>query len=496
MVAVDEVGGGGRVPVVGARAMAMTVVLADADLMAAQPEAMLAAAAAFEGAAHRVNSVSDATVRSSQALLAAWEGNGAAGFRTRVSRLTSSMPAAAQALLATAGALRTLAPKIAEAQALARRAGLLFEQVASAGRSTAFPAHALEADAATAALMTERANTMGRQAFAAATAAFDAITGISPSAKSAVLASDVKVAHARRSHVHPRKHGGLDSQVKVVTEANGQRVYSFDGGLKIPVNMRGARRIVSGVEGYMPRFEHTYQAAGLSGRALWFNAVENYCTSVIGAAPQKLRNLFFTDRFSSITMRQAAGTSMFMITGTAVPAEPEVVRDPDFVDNGDGPPPAPVAVSNAVAGEQIKQADEALGTEEGGGTGVDSIRNVNPLRGTKNCLQCAIAGDATLGGSPASALDGKGPQPVHILEREYGGTFKPVSGKAEIEQMLKDAGPGSRGIVQGTRIGMPGHVFNAVNNGGKIEFLDAQSGRVASFGDHYFRFRFLWTNKP
>lgn len=369
MVAVDEVGGGGRVPVVGASAMAMTVVLADADLMAAQPEAMLAAAAAFEGAAHRVNSVSDATVRSSQALLAAWEGNGAAGFRTRVSRLTSSMPAAAQALLATAGALRTLAPKIAEAQALARRAGLLFEQVASAARSTAFPAHALEADAATAALMTERANTMGRQAFAAATAAFDAITGISPSAKSAVLASDVKVAPARRSHVHPRKHGGLDSQVKVVTEANGQRVYSFDGGLKIPVNMRGARRIVSGVEGYMPRFEHTYQAAGLSGRALWFNAVENYCTSVIGAAPQKLRTLFFTDRFSSITMRQAAGTSMFMITGTVEPTPVPRSPNADFMDNGDGPPAADV-VSNDAARLQIRQADRELGT---GAEGIHGI---------------------------------------------------------------------------------------------------------------------------
>jgi RHS repeat-associated protein len=79
-----------------------------------------------------------------------------------------------------------------------------------------------------------------------------------------------------------------------------------------------------------------------------------------------------------------------------------------------------------------------------------SIRAVNPLGGGMNCVNCSVATDATLGGSLASALL-SGPKPISVLESLYGGSFKPVSGQAEIEGILADAGNGARGIVYGSR---------------------------------------------
>lgn len=53
--------------------------------------------------------------------------------------------------------------------------------------------------------------------------------------------------------------------------------------------------------------------------------------------------------------------------------------------------------------------------------------------------------------------------------------------------------PGDRGIVFGARGSDPGHVFNAVNQGGVVRFIDFQTGRAASF-DGYSGFSFLRTN--
>jgi len=51
--------------------------------------------------------------------------------------------------------------------------------------------------------------------------------------------------------------------------------------------------------------------------------------------------------------------------------------------------------------------------------------------------------------------------------------------------MLTDAGPGSRGIVFGSRgPGAIGHVFNAANQDGAINFIDFQVGGEASFSGY------------
>lgn len=96
-------------------------------------------------------------------------------------------------------------------------------------------------------------------------------------------------------------------------------------------------------------------------------------------------------------------------------------------------------------------------------------------------------------GAPASALDSSVPQPISILERTYGSSFKPVSGQAQIEQIMSDAGPGARGIVFGSRGANAGHVFNVINQGGAVRFIDFQSGTGASF-DGYQGFYLLRTN--
>jgi RHS repeat-associated protein len=131
-------------------------------------------------------------------------------------------------------------------------------------------------------------------------------------------------------------------------------------------------------------------------------------------------------------------------------------------------------------------ASEAEGTLAGGRAAA------NPLGGTLNCAACAIAGDARLAGNAAVALD-TGPQLVSTIERTVGGTFRPVAGQAEITSILEEAGSGARGIVFGDRgVGAVGHVWNAVNQGGAIRFIDFQSGAAASF-EGYKGFEFLLT---
>lgn len=108
-----------------------------------------------------------------------------------------------------------------------------------------------------------------------------------------------------------------------------------------------------------------------------------------------------------------------------------------------------------------------------------SIRNVNVLRGGQNCVACVIATDATLGGRPASAIGGGPYSAADILAHYPGRSFIPANGYSGILTMMGNWGPGSRGIVWGTRVNDQGHVFDVVNQGGVIRFLDGQTGGAA-----------------
>ena len=117
---------------------------------------------------------------------------------------------------------------------------------------------------------------------------------------------------------------------------------------------------------------------------------------------------------------------------------------------------------------------------------------MNPMGGMQNCTACVIATDATLGGSPASAVPG-GPFNViqSITAYKPGAVGIPANGPAGIRIMMGNSGPGSRGIIWGTRGTDPGHVFNVVNQGGTIRFLDGQIGGAAveTGFDSYYLFR-------
>jgi|GEM_PF-6578151 len=102
-----------------------------------------------------------------------------------------------------------------------------------------------------------------------------------------------------------------------------------------------------------------------------------------------------------------------------------------------------------------------------------------------NCVNCAVAVDQILAGS-VNVLALPDPQAAgfSIMELEdlYNSRFVEISSKTEIEALLRQSGNGSRGIVFGMRDALDehGHVFNVVNLGGEIVFIDGQSGRYAN----------------
>jgi RHS repeat-associated protein len=135
-------------------------------------------------------------------------------------------------------------------------------------------------------------------------------------------------------------------------------------------------------------------------------------------------------------------------------------------------------------------ADVGIAVEDAGLL-AGSIRNVNLVGGTMNCVSCATAVDATLGGAPASAIL-TAAQPISVL----GTGWAPVSGEMQIGSILSQSGNGARGIVFGESLtGDVGHVWNAVNQGGTINFIDGQlgGGGLGNFGS-FQNFQFLLTH--
>ncbi|MCX2185691.1 VCBS repeat-containing protein [Streptomyces sp. SKN60] len=108
------------------------------------------------------------------------------------------------------------------------------------------------------------------------------------------------------------------------------------------------------------------------------------------------------------------------------------------------------------------------------------------VEGTRNCEACAIAGDSTLGGSPAQAVGNllaESGSPVEGLANvaEYAksrggsGVVKSVRDPGRLFQVMSDQGPGARAIVGGWGArGNPNHFFNVINEGGRVYIWDFQ----------------------
>ncbi len=162
-----------------------------------------------------------------------------------------------------------------------------------------------------------------------------------------------------------------------------------------------------------------------------------------------------------------------------------------------------VALTGAVIGEQVLTV-LSLGTSSVAKQTITttsrtagSIRNVNPLGGKVNCVNCAIATDSTLAGAPASALSSTKGASISVLESKFGGRFSRNMSRNAITAALEKAGSGARGIVFGSRgPEVEGHVFNVINQNGAIRFLDGQTGKVAVFEDSFKSLQLLMTNIP
>lgn len=126
-----------------------------------------------------------------------------------------------------------------------------------------------------------------------------------------------------------------------------------------------------------------------------------------------------------------------------------------------------------------------------------SLRDVNKSGGNNNCVSCAIATDNYLKGRPTSALNSEltsKPTSLSVIESEYNGKFVHGLSIEKIKGMVSSSG--ETGIVFGNRgPGKVGHVFNVINQNGKINFVDGQTGKGAALsGQGYKDFSFIPTN--
>lgn len=158
----------------------------------------------------------------------------------------------------------------------------------------------------------------------------------------------------------------------------------------------------------------------------------------------------------------------------------------------------------SIGGETLR---ETLGEKHKPYSMGDAVRETNPNYNyrydeySKNCQRCVVAYELRRRGYDVTARnrfktgEDKWPQIAHIdrkkgtYEGRWKGAFKNaktvnVSARTEkgvignIEKQLAKAGNGSRGVVQILYKNGGGHVFNVENNNGKIQYVEAQAGRM------------------
>jgi hypothetical protein len=157
----------------------------------------------------------------------------------------------------------------------------------------------------------------------------------------------------------------------------------------------------------------------------------------------------------------------------------------------------------AIAAEEALTSEEAIAAERAAAQArLEAIaREVNPLGGEGNCSWTAREIDEAL----RETFAGRTPQPYApdwftaefspdsvirreafgfaqraSLEAEYGGTFQEVSMRAIADQ-VQAAGNGARGLICVSEDGV-GHLFNVVNYGGEVFFIDGQAAGLGEVG--------------
>lgn len=115
----------------------------------------------------------------------------------------------------------------------------------------------------------------------------------------------------------------------------------------------------------------------------------------------------------------------------------------------------------------------------------DGVRQVNPNYNptdpdsdwSNNCGSCAVS---TLGGLMGGQFQPAGPYSLspEEMEEAIGQPQTPMS-PAEIEQAMRDAGPGSAAVVGFDN--EPGHWFNAYHDGNNVYCVDGQTGTISGW---------------
>jgi len=139
------------------------------------------------------------------------------------------------------------------------------------------------------------------------------------------------------------------------------------------------------------------------------------------------------------------------------------------------------AVRNAA--ERAAPAEAAAG----------SVDHVNPTGNRLNCTDCARSVDLQLRtGARTVAQPRSAARAFSELNSYYGTTFSGWVSRAEIERALLDQGENTRAIIYGmTNDGRQGHVWNAVVQRGRINYVDGQTGSGGARNFQYFlRLRF------
>ncbi|MDB0577944.1 hemagglutinin repeat-containing protein [Ralstonia solanacearum] len=105
-----------------------------------------------------------------------------------------------------------------------------------------------------------------------------------------------------------------------------------------------------------------------------------------------------------------------------------------------------------------------------------SVKGVNPTGSLQNCTNCvAVVDNLLVTGNSASALPRATPVPFDQLGKMYGTTFSGWTNQMAIESALLAGGNGTRAVVYGTD-GVTGHVWNAIVQNGRVNYIDGQVG--------------------
>ncbi|MYX37827.1 MULTISPECIES: RHS repeat-associated core domain-containing protein [unclassified Streptomyces] len=152
------------------------------------------------------------------------------------------------------------------------------------------------------------------------------------------------------------------------------------------------------------------------------------------------------------------------------------------------------ALGAALTGTTVKsRLGEKYETPE---TGLLS-KLINPQKGMANCRGCSLALDRLLSGkgvpSPRGIRGWMERGGLDTIEANYPGRkFRDMSFYWVI-RTVRQAGPGARGIVFGADK-RGGHVFNVVNQDGRVVFLDAQIPQGAQHAATWDSYQFLRTD--